>query len=330
LVPEPVTGEALTGYLDRVAAANGQTREQLYDRARVAPVLAASYALDSSEVHGLTSVLGLSRSELRGMTLAGYRAFPPVDVANVRSRGGHLLLELWPDAAAQCPACHAESPGVYPLRTINGIGFACAEHGLLHVDHCVRCGNSVRLASTRGGRVGGSRVPRPGCCEHSVGRGICGQPLADLPRIDLTEWPAALEAQSIIDAVCAVPSAARNAAPASIPVLAALARWLLHPSVDVRLTGVPGHLHELICANWRTRGAADAMFCIGRRPRTCVALVMSALAPGYLTGDAARLAADIRAVIPRPFPGEPWYEGLPRADAVVDAAIGLAFPPASV
>jgi hypothetical protein len=324
LVPMPAEGEALTGYLDRVAAANGQTREQLYDRAGLPPITAISYALAGGEIRALTTILGISRAEVLAMTLAGYRAFATVCAAG-SSRPGQPLLGLWPDVAAQCPACHAERPGVYALRTINGVGFACVRHRLLHVERCPGCGNSVRLASTRHGRVSGHHVPRPGFCEHSLGPRSCGYPLAELPRSDLTEWPAALEAQRMIDEFCAAPSCASRGPTASITVLAALARWLLHPSLGA-VFSVPEHLGETINASWRYKGAGDAVLNFGRRSRTCVALVMSAVAPGYLAGDAVRLAADLCAVMSRPRADKAWHQGLPHSDPVVAAAVRIAFP----
>ena len=100
----------------------------------------------------------------------------------------------------------------------------------------------------------------------------------------------------MIDEFCAVPSCASRGPTASIAVLVALARWLLHPSLGA-VFSVPEHLDETISANWRYKGAPDAVLNFGRRSRTCVALVMSAVAPGYLAGDAVRLAADLCAVM---------------------------------
>jgi hypothetical protein len=321
----PVQGEALAGFLDRVAAENGQTRGQLYERAQLPPVLAASYAVTANEAGALAAVLGLSRGEVIAMTLAGHRAFGEAELVGARARRGHPWLGLWPDVAAQCPACHAERPGVYPLRSISGVTFACVKHMLLLADRCLGCGNPVRLAATRHGRVSENHVPKPGCCQHSFGARTCGYRLADLPRIDLAEWPRAIEAQRVIDDFFAVPARAGCRGAASGSVLAALARWLLHGSVDVRFVGVPEHLHEFINVGWRGLGGLDARLHLGRRARSCVALVMSVVAPGYLAGDAERLAADLRDLIVDPTVYAGWVEGLPYGDPVVRAAADLVF-----
>lgn len=275
-------------------------------------------------------MLGLSRNVIDGMTLSGYRAYATFSLREARGSAGDRLLGLWPDAGAQCPACHADRPGVHALRTISGIGFGCVTHRLLHVDRCPRCGGAVRLASSRHGRVSEHHVPRPGHCEHSLGPRTCGHPLAELQRTDLTDWPAALEAQRAMDELCAVPSRTVGPPSASLSVLAALARWLMHPSVSAQFRCVPAHVRELCVSNWRWQGNRDRMLHIGRRSRTCVALVMSTVAPGYLTGDAERLAADLRAAIPEPHAGQRWYEGLPRGDRVVETAVRLAFPGAEI
>ena len=93
-----------------------------------------------------------------------------------------------------CPMCLAENkPGRMAWQT--GWLFACTRHRVLLVDQCPTCslppGQLRRLA----------RVPKPTLCENQLNHGNpCQQALAEIPVIDLKEFPALLHAQNRLEA----------------------------------------------------------------------------------------------------------------------------------
>ena len=195
----PVAGEALDGYLERLAAANALPHPVLVQRLSEAGAPTAFLATAPAErlIAHLAALTRLDPVALRCCTLASMVGIDTdgLDPANKNS-WRRVAARGWPPVhgTALCPRC-LDDDGIWQLGWRHPWVTTCSAHRLWLIDHCPTCGRRFRSHRTllRAVDVAPDRCGNPG---GAPGRG-CQQPFGEL---DTMAAPAAvLFAQRRID-----------------------------------------------------------------------------------------------------------------------------------
>lgn len=181
VAPDP--GEAIDGYLERLAAANGMTRPRMARRIRAGSANTTFLTIaPAPELLAHVAALGaVDGAALRAVTLA---SMPGIDATGLdparRSTWRTVAARGWPPehGTALCPPCLAEG-GIWRLAWRHPWVTVCARHQVWLLGACPTCRRRFRS----------HRTPlRPldadtGTCGNPAGtRGRnCPQPLDDLP-----------------------------------------------------------------------------------------------------------------------------------------------------
>jgi hypothetical protein len=166
-------------------------------------VLAMTLRLAGDELGRLHAASGLSREDLRAMTL---ERFDGVTIVLSVRRRGTARPPAWSSFGSYsryCPQCLSESGGRWQLAWRQPWSFACARHGCLLEQECPGCRGPVR-AATAITRTGG--VFQPGLCGAAAGSGgqdagRCGYSLGQVQARELPADGLVLAAQHELDAV---------------------------------------------------------------------------------------------------------------------------------
>lgn len=178
----PADGEALDGYLERLATANLMTNPQLLRRLAHGSVQPAFLVLAPSLtlLDNLTTSTGLTEDTLRATTLANkpgidVLGFDPTDKKTWRT----IAASGWapPRGTALCPRCIADDR-VWQIRWRHPWVTACLDHRVWLVGTCPNCGQRFRSQRTPLRTVDAD----PECCGNPGGSRArsCRQPLGDL------------------------------------------------------------------------------------------------------------------------------------------------------
>lgn len=179
---DPVVGEALDGYLERLASANGMDHPLLIHRVRTGDAATAflTTSPDPRLLANLHTLADLPPDRSRDWALVGMPGIDADDLDPTNKQTWRTVAARgWPPerGTALCPACLA-ADGVWRLAWRHPWVTACTRHQVWLAGTCPRCGRRFRS----------HRTPlRPidapaGTCGNPIGtRGRnCPQPLADL------------------------------------------------------------------------------------------------------------------------------------------------------
>ena len=175
----PVPGEALTSYIDRLAAmhkvdrlvmlqAVGMIENERYERMTGYGVL-----LDDERLERFSTATRLSRSVVVNMLLASYKGVA-INLSGVNANAPDTLrraaISEWAyfTGSHACPHCIREDQGAWQLAWKLPWSFACVKHKCYLVPYCPCCRR--RLASGRRDRTLSPlfvrQVPKPGHCSN--------------------------------------------------------------------------------------------------------------------------------------------------------------------
>lgn len=147
-----IPGEALDGYLERLAASNGYTRADLIALARAGDASSAFLTSKPDEqlLINLSAMTDAAEEELRNGTLA---ALPGIDLSDLNPRSK----KTWRNVAARgwapthgtpiCPPCLTED-GVWRIEWRHPWVTACRRHRVWLVSTCPTCEHSFRSHRT--------------------------------------------------------------------------------------------------------------------------------------------------------------------------------------
>ncbi|UAL29908.1 TniQ family protein [Nocardioides rotundus] len=275
----PVAGEALDGYLERLAAANGMDHPRLVNRIRAGGATTAflTIAPDSRLLDNITTLADLPEPD----DTSAHASLPGIDThdldptnkrtwRNVAARG-------WPPerGTALCPLCLADD-GVWRLAWRHPWVTACVRHRVWLLGRCPACGRRFRAHRTP---LRPADAPAGLCGNPAGARGRnCPQPLDELDTEPARE--AVLDSQRRIDtalAGSAVPILGVLTDPESyLAELKALTVLLLHLAIQPDGDGIAEWAHRARLDRSRSAGGQGARW--GLAPPADLMLRGSALA----------------------------------------------------
>jgi len=253
LVCAPLPGEALDSYIAAYARRLKATTAELFGHVGLPGARAARMVvrLTGPEAQALARACGLTREELRAMTLEPHDGLA---VAIAKGRRRVIRGPAWRFSGSRtrfCPLCLGREAGRGPLSWRFPWSFACAEHRVLLVDFCPRCGRYPDLWSVRFLGPAAAGV----CSRGHPGAGPCG---ADLAQVTATVLPAGgvvLGAHRHLAELLAADADGRAAALAQLRTLYALA-WRALRGLGAGLEDAPEAVHAVLAE------------CGGRIPKT--------------------------------------------------------------
>ncbi|WP_261560234.1 TniQ family protein [Frankia tisae] len=202
VVVPPADGEALGSWVDRVAAdfgtSTGNAARWLGLECRLGPGGSTmrprfyGVGLTAASIAGLTAATGLAAERFEEMCLARF-AGTALDLTGLDLSDDSSLRPLphreWALflGSRACPACLAESGGVWPLWWRLGVAAACPRHGLLLLDSCPACGMPLRRGHLRRSDVSRRRGADPLQCGNAGPQ----HPSRCQQRLDVLESPPA-------------------------------------------------------------------------------------------------------------------------------------------
>lgn len=215
----PAGGEAFASWLDRVGADLEVPLMTLLVAVGLAPephfrMVPSGYgvSLTAEQLTDISHATGCSPDRIAATLLTAYDGLL-FDLAaiDLQSDGGMRRLALYEwvygHGSRLCPACLAESDGVWPLAWRLPWSFACVRHACLLVDACPGCHRHLRTARRKmTGPTTPSAVPTPTCCGnardgHPGPAPRCGFDLTRIEAEPIAKWSGLLEAQAAIDSI---------------------------------------------------------------------------------------------------------------------------------
>jgi hypothetical protein len=291
LVVAPEPGESLVSWIDRLGRdmrrPPGLVADDLGLRVVAGAVqrplsLLFGISVTDEQRAAVRAATGVSVEALEAMHLSAYdgTVLDLSDLAEDKASVQRVWFREWAmfTTSRACPACLAESGGVWMLWWRLAAAAVCSVHRLMLVSHCPGCGLELRRGTERNQGVPPRELlVEPTRCANRTGNRMCGYRLTELPRVP------------VHDDVCAAQLAyldAANGQPRPVAghrVDAAEWGWAFRIVCGlVRLVGQTVELPEVVPA-----AAARALVDDARRR----AVTSSRRLPGYRTKPRSALVA---------------------------------------
>ena len=214
---EPVEGEALWSYLERLASF---TNSDVFSVLRAVGLtkdvpkttILSTYPIYLSD-HFLTTFSKATRLDIsivEKMLLTSYKnkvvsARVVEDYVETLNRGRLSVLTLTnSQRSSLCPKCVQESQGAWKLEWMMPWSFACLKHKTLLQQYCPKCHQLLGPKNhyKKFAKVQEPFIPKPGFCNylHQTNSSEyikpCGYKFTQIQATCLKEWPALLESQT--------------------------------------------------------------------------------------------------------------------------------------